>query len=232
MESMGIIIQARMSSRRCPGKVLRPLRGKPMLGYLVERLRRGMPGLSVVVATSSLGDDDPVETFCIREGVACHRGPLDDVAARFLETARRFTWKAFVRLSGDSPFLDPALVRHAVALYEESLPDLVTNVRVRTYPRGQSVEVVDTRAFTRACRLMSRPAHREHVTAYFYEHPDAFVIRDFRFGRNEGSVQLSVDTDEEFGRADRLLAAMTAPHWSYGVEDLLALNASLPGGPA
>ena len=148
-----------MKSARVPGKVLRQLAGRPLLGHLLDRLcTLGMP---LVVATSDDRSDDAIASFCVAEGVAVHRGPLDDVAARFVGAARERGIDPIVRVSGDSPLLDPAIVRRALELWEPGL--LVTNVRPRSFPTGQSVEVFELAALERA---ELTPEAREHVTTH------------------------------------------------------------------
>ena len=162
-----------MSSRRLPGKVLRPLAGKPALQYLLERLSHCDEVDRVIVATSGEASDDPVAAFCAAAGALVHRGPLEDVAARFGEVAERFELDAFVRVTADSPLLDQALVDRGAALYREGDFDVVTNVYPRsTFPSGQSLEVVRAEAFRRALAGMDDPYEHEHVTPYFYRHPE------------------------------------------------------------
>ena len=176
---IGAIVQARMTSRRLPGKSLRPLCGKPLLQYVLESLAQVEPLAVVVVATSSDPTDDPIADFCKRQGSPCFRGPLDNVAERFRQAARRHQLAGFVRISGDSPLLDSRLVARGVALFQESDADLATNVFPRTYPAGMSVEVVRTATFERVVPGLDEPDDREHVTGYFYRHPEQFRIVNF-----------------------------------------------------
>lgn len=217
------IVQARMDSRRLPGKVLRGCAGKPLLLHLIERLRTCRHLSGIVVATSGRPDDDPIAKFCADAGVLCHRGPKDDVAGRFLEAIERYGADSFVRISGDSPLLDPALVDRASSLFSAGDWDVVSNIQQRTYPKGQSVEVVGAAAFAAACGDMTAPADREHVTPFLYRNPDRFRIHGFRHERPLGHLQLSVDTIEDFQRVEALIARMSRPPETYGLEDLLAL---------
>jgi spore coat polysaccharide biosynthesis protein SpsF len=104
--SIGVIVQARMSSSRLPGKVLREVQGRALLGHLLDGLRQAKGPDTLLVATSVDPSDDAV-----------WRGPLDDVAARFLGAAEAASLDAAVRICADSPLLDPALVDQAVALF-------------------------------------------------------------------------------------------------------------------
>ena len=224
---IGIIIQARMGSQRLPGKVLQRVAGKPLLEYLLERLERGTGGLQRVVATSTEAPDDPLEQFCAARGIPCHLGPMLDVAGRFWTAARVFGFDGFVRLSADSPLLDQGLVDWAVRLFCGGAFDLVTNVAIRSFPHGQSVEVVRTSAFARACGTMDEAADREHVTRFFYRNPAAFAIHNFTACQDYSDLQFSVDTPADAQRCAALLSCMERPHWQYGWRELIELSRHL-----
>jgi spore coat polysaccharide biosynthesis protein SpsF len=115
--TVGIIIQARMGSTRLPGKVLRPIAGRPLLDHILERLQSLRQQVSVVIATSMLKADDAVETFCKNRDVACYRGSEQDVLARYLDCATHYAFDAVVRLTGDNPFTDIAELERLIALH-------------------------------------------------------------------------------------------------------------------
>lgn len=218
------VIQARMSSRRFPGKVLHRVAGKPLLGYLVERLRRCQTLDGLVLATSVSPEDDALARFCDAEQLPCHRGPLDNVAERFLETADAFDLEGFVRVNGDSPLLDPTLIDHAVTRFRSGDADLVTNVLRRTFPPGQSVEVVRTYAYRRACRLMTEPDDREHVTRIFYRLPDRFRLVGFESDVDHSKRRMAVDTPDDMAVFEAVVGRMHRPHWEYSLREILELH--------
>lgn len=227
---VGIVIQARMSSARLPGKVLAPVRGRPVLGYVLDRLAAAGTGDVTLVATSTHASDDPVAAFCAERGVACLRGPLEDVAARFALACERHGLDAFVRICGDSPLIDPGLVDAAVTAFRDRRPDMVTNCRPKRYPAGQSVEVLDAAAFLRAVPRMREHTQREHVTPYFHEHASEYAIHALTADQDHSDVRLVVDTPEDLIAFERLLAAMTRPLAAYSWRDLAALYRSLRDG--
>lgn len=221
------IVQARMSSQRLPGKVLHRVAGKPLLGYLVERLRRCQTLDSILLATSVSAADDAIAYFCDSQGVPCHRGPLDDVAGRFLGALEQTRADAFVRVNGDSPLLDPHLIDVAVTRFKGRDADIVTNVLRRTYPPGQSVEVVRVYAFRRAYRLMSEPADFEHVTRIFYRLPDRFRLVGFESPINRSGIRLAVDTPDDLTTFAAIVARMSRPHEEYTLEEILEIHQAL-----
>ncbi|MBM3545142.1 MAG: hypothetical protein FJX44_11710 [Alphaproteobacteria bacterium] len=219
---VGVLIQARMSSRRLPGKVLKPLAGTPVLGRVVERCRavRGTDLLAVV--TSDKPSDDAVTGFAASAGVELFRGPLDDVAARFLGASEAFDLDAFVRVNADSPLHDPTLIERGVAMFRKGGADLVTNVLRRTFPTGLSVEVVDRARYQEAYDGMDAE-EREHVTLHYYRHPDAFRIASFESGRELGDRTLSIDTPEDFARIERIVSAMDQAERDFDWQATIAL---------
>ncbi len=216
-----------MSSTRLPGKILKSMGGRPMLQYLLERLERGAGADLTVVATSEDSSDTPVAHFCREIGVPCYRGPLHNVAQRFLEVADAFGLDALVRLSGDSPLLDQSLVAKAIDIYLSGDFDLATNIVVRTFPKGQSVEVLRTDTFRAAVPEFQDARDLEHVTPYFYRNAGRFRIADFQHEANCGKESLVVDTPTDFNTVERVLATLRQPHWTYGWEELLQIKQQL-----
>lgn len=221
---VGVVVQARMSSARLPGKVLRELCGKPVLAWLLDGLALCSGPDMVVLATSTEPSDDPVAGFCAGRRLACFRGSLNNVAGRFLDAAEAHGLDAFVRICGDSPFIDPRLVDEAVALYRQGGADLVTNVLRRTYPKGQSVEVVGAQGFRRAVAAMTDPQDREHVTRHFYANADKYRLRSLESGGDFGAVNYCVDTVEDLARLSALARRFAPGAPRPGWRDLLALE--------
>ena len=218
---IGAIVHARMSSRRLPGKVLTTIAGRPLLVYLSERLEKAHRIDRVVIATSTAPDDDPIAEFARDRGLACHRGPLDDVAGRVIEAADAYDIDIIVRISGDSPMLDQRLIDHAVDLFAAHDHDLVTNVHPRTFPTGQSVEVFRTTTLRDAREQMTTPVHLEHVTSYFYDHADVFDIHNFEHEPSLAGRRMTVDEPDDVAAVSRVLEALSRPHWDYSLDELI-----------
>ncbi len=217
------IVQARFSSKRLPGKVLRPLAGRPLLGWLVARLNEARLVSKTVIATSTDTSDDAVAEFAASADVECFRGSLDDVAGRLLAAAQRYEAQAFVRINGDSPFTMPSLVDAVIESFVSQHPDLATNVQLRTFPKGFSVEVIRTASLGFARKLM-QAGDKEHVTPVFYRRPDKFQIVNVVSGHDWGSVQLSVDDEDDFTLAQRMMQVESDDWTGMGIEELLALR--------
>ena len=220
--TIGIIVQARVSSARLPGKVLMPLAGKPLLACLVERLKRVRGALPIVVATSEAPEDDAVEALARSLSVGCYRGPLQDVAARLAQAAKQAGFAAFARANADSPLLDPALVERGHALYLEGGVDLVSNVFPRSFPKGMSVELIRTEALERVVKSSTDALDREHVTRFIYAHPKQFRIRNFSATAPRPDLQLSIDTAKDFARIEACVRRLGAYAAEAGWEEIAA----------
>ena len=200
------IIQARMSSSRLPGKMMMHLAGRPMLAWVCDRVRQASAVSKVLVATSTTSPDDSIEEYCNLNNLAIYRGSLDDVAGRYLAAVEAEDVPAFIRISGDSPLIDPNIIDTGINLFNGGAYDLVTNVQKRTFPKGQSVEVIATSAFKRLCKKTFSAVDREHVTKSFYADDSEFKIKNFRANCNASDIQLSVDTMQDFRMIESIIS--------------------------
>ena len=216
-----------MSSQRLPGKVLYKVAGKAILQYLLERLRHCDGLNAIIVATSTDDSDTPIADFCQEQGVLCYRGSLLNVASRFKEASEAYQLDGFVRVNGDSPLLDQRLIRQAVVAFLGGDFDLVTNVLKRTYPKGQSVEVLCSETFRAAYQRMRAGDELEHVTRYFYDRQEDFRIFNFESGQDYGRIQLSVDTPQDVAMFSSIIARMDRAHWDYTLTEILDIYGSL-----
>ena len=199
------MVFSRMDSRRLPGKALRHLAGRPLLGRVIDRVSRAKTPHRIVVATSDRSIDDPIADFALDEGVEVFRGDTNDVAGRALACAEYYNCCEFVRISGDSPFIDPLLIDQALSLHHGGDVDLVTNLHPRSFPQGCSVEVIATSSLRQVLAHSHCEADREHVTPGFYRQPESFRIANLLAQPNQNpGLSLAVDTPEDLERLNWL----------------------------
>jgi spore coat polysaccharide biosynthesis protein SpsF len=170
------IIQARMGSTRLPGKVLKDLCGKTALERVIERVQGATRLDDLVVATTTLGEDDVIEKVCGEMNVACFRGSKDDVLDRYYQAAHANKADSVVRITSDCPVIDPALVDQTIELLQQEGADFAATDVPGTIPRGNDVEAFTIVAFARCASEANKPHEREHVTPYFYAHPERFRL--------------------------------------------------------
>jgi spore coat polysaccharide biosynthesis protein SpsF len=217
-------IEARMTSSRLPGKVLREAAGRPLLAHMVDRLRRARRLDAVVVATTEDPSSDPIEELADALGVGCFRGSEEDVLARVLGAARAHEAELIVETTGDCPLIDPAVVDLVIERFLDGGVDYCSNTLERTYPRGLDVQVFPAAVLAEVDRLTDDPADREHVSLYIYEHPERYRLRNVRSHRPEAAhLRLTVDTPEDLALVRAVFDELHPRDPEFGLDAMLDL---------
>lgn len=218
--SVVIAVQARMGSKRLPGKTLQSIAGRPLLEHLVQALRKNRSDCQVYVLTSKNKDDQAIVAFCQDNEILVRTGAEEDVASRFLELVREVRPRYVVRVSADSPLLAPEVVNDVLSICFEQDFDLVTTVSKRPYPSGMHVEAIRSDVFEESYRSFSQPEHFEHVTSFFYEHSGLFSMCRLECPiAHAERYKFSCDTPEDLVRIERFFAKLDRPHYCYSLRD-------------
>jgi spore coat polysaccharide biosynthesis protein SpsF len=195
------IVQARMKSTRLPGKVIEPIRGEPMLTWVVERARLAKMLDEVVVATTTDASDDAIVDYCRSRKYPVYRGDPKDVLDRYWNAAEAFSADIIVRLTADCPLIDPDLIDETVRvlLNDDKRVDFVATRLPweRTYPIGLDVEACKREVLSVAWNEADETYQREHVMPFLYEHPERFSIVLLNAEENYGDLRWTVDTKED-----------------------------------
>lgn len=169
-------IEARMTSSRLPGKVLKSLGSRPALEWMISRVKQSSLVDEVVVATTTNADDDPIVEFCKKNGTKFFRGSEEDVLSRVLGAAKSEAADIIVELTGDCPFLHSSLIDESIEAYLGEKVDYVAN-RERTrpgYPIGFDVQVFSSQKLGEIHEITDDPLDRVHVSLYFHRFPHKF----------------------------------------------------------
>ena len=217
------VIQARMSSRRLPGKVLRPVVGKPLLALQLERVARAQKIDNLVVATSDRPDDDPVAALAASAGVGCYRGSLDDVLDRFYRAARDHAPDHVVRLTADCPLADPHVIDAVIDFCVSGDYDYASNALQPTFPDGLDVEVARFACLEKAWREAALPSEREHVMPYIHRRPERFRIGGYSGGTDLSHLRWTVDEPEDLALVTRIYEALYSDNPAFTTADVLRL---------
>ncbi|ERJ17544.1 3-deoxy-manno-octulosonate cytidylyltransferase CMP-KDO synthetase protein [Salinisphaera shabanensis E1L3A] len=230
---IGVVILARMSSSRFPGKVIAPLGGIPVLEILTRRLLQGgFTGEEIVVATSEHPSDDALAEFCAKKYINCYRGDLKNVLERFVNASRFYDFDFSFRVNADSPFVSVALLKHAMKECEDQPSvDVITNVRRRFWPYGIACELINIRSAERLLATVPEmrdgqpTGYREHITSAFYASHEDFNVVDLIPSDNVSdftqSPALTVDEPEDVVRLERLLAQCNSDPLTFTYENLV-----------
>jgi len=199
------IIQARMGSTRLPDKVMKPIGGTPMIGVLLSRLSKSAEVEKIVVATSTEDRNRPLAAYVRKLGYACEQGSENDVLDRYVQAAKAHQADVVVRITGDCPLVDPALVDECIRLFKASGVDYFSNIAPPTYPDGLDIEVFTLAALARAHAQTGHGYDREHVTPYLRE-SGHFRTGSMQHPKDHSSLRWTVDEPPDFVVIERIFA--------------------------
>jgi spore coat polysaccharide biosynthesis protein SpsF len=225
------ILQARMSSTRLPGKVLRPLAGAPMILRQVERLRRCRRIDTLVVATSAERSDDVLAEICTRAPVAAYRGDLEDVLGRYIGALDEFGEDArhVVRLTADCPLCDPGLIDAVIDRHLQTGADYTANTwGGRTFPKGLDADIVKTAALREAAAEAVDPYEREHVLPFIYHRPERYSLQGLAQDADEGEVGWTVDTPADYEFVSAVSDGLYSDNPAFSSDDVRAFVRGRP----
>jgi spore coat polysaccharide biosynthesis protein SpsF len=219
-------IEARMGSSRLPGKVLADVNGKPALLRLLNRLRCCELLDGIILATSTDPKDDTLVSWAQSEGIHYHRGSEDDVLLRVVQAHQKMNSDVVVEVCGDMTLLDYELIDQGIRTFEENDCDVVTTTCKPSYPVGADVVVFSLRDLIWVQKNISDPQVREHVSLYFFQHPERYriinLIAPKRFQAPDKRFVLDTQEDLEFIRA---VYTRLEPEFgdSFGISEILQL---------
>lgn len=218
-----IIDQARMTSTRLPGKVMKEVSGKPLLEYQIERLKRANEADELVIATTINDTDQPILELCQRLGVAYYRGSEEDVLSRYYEAATKFGADLVVRVTSDCPLIDPTVANKVIKYYKDNWDncDYVSNILTRTYPRGMDTEVFSYKVLQEAFFYAKEQPEREHVTPYICWHPERYKLDNVSHHENQCQHRWTVDQIEDFLLIENIIKALYPNNPQFNTTDVL-----------
>lgn len=222
------IIQARMGSTRLPNKVLMKIMDKPMLWYIVDRLKRAKNVDDVVIATSNQSKDDAIESFCKIYNINYFRGSESDVLDRFYNTAKEFDADIIYRITGDCPLVDPSLID---ALYEYYINNdidfsgLATGAgainEVNQFPDGLDIECFNFKILEKAYKNAIKPSDREHVTPYIWRNNTIHRIGSLNSNKDYSYMRWTVDNQEDFEIIEQIYISLYPKKQEFDWHDVI-----------
>lgn len=221
MKKVYAIIQARLGSKRLPGKVLLNVLGKTILEYVIERVKKAKTLDDVVVATSVKKEDLQIVNLASKLGVSIYCGSEEDVLDRFYQAARLYGMQHIVRITADCPLIDPQVIDSGVNHYFESGADYCSNALERTFPDGEDVEVFSLNALQDAWKNATLLSEREHVSPYIRKHPEKFKLVNLKNERDFSKKRWTLDREEDFRFIKTVLESLYPTNPDFRMEDVL-----------
>lgn len=232
MTDILIILQARMSSSRLPGKVLKEILGKPMLEHQLQRLSHISTPHQLIVATSDNTSDNAIEALCRQLNVGCYRGDLDDVLTRYYHAAQSVNQdkkiKHIVRITGDCPLIDANIIDEVITHYINQQVDYCSNCAPPTLPDGLDVEIFSFTALKQAFEQAIQPSEREHVTPFIRNNPQLFSTANYRYQTDLSHLRWTVDEPEDFDFVTQVYHNLYNKKMYFTMNDILLLLSKQP----
>lgn len=224
-----VILQARMSSTRLPGKVMTIINGEPLIFWEIQRIYQAKNVNHLIVATSTDSSDDYLASFLETRGIQVHRGPLNDVHARFVEVlTENSTYDSIVRLTADCPLVMPDLIDDMLDEFEAQEIDYYSNCRPPTFPDGLDVEIFSRNAFMRLSELELSDSEREHVTLAFGNKDSNFRIKNRVNAIDFSWMRWTVDYEPDLFFVQNVYAKFQSKEIHFNFQDVLGLIAQDP----
>ncbi len=215
-----------MGSTRLPGKVLKEICGKPLLQYQIERVKKATLLDKVIVATSTLPQDDTIAGFCEKHNVEYFRGSETDVLSRYYECAKKYEVQTIVRLTADCPLSDPDVIDSIIRLFIRQHADYAANtipIETSTYPDGTDAEVFSMEALEKAHKQCKNEHDREHVTFYFWKYNNGFKTAQLIGPENWSNYRITVDYPEDFVVVEFIIKELKSRGRFGHIEEIIAI---------
>lgn len=210
-------VQARMSSRRLPGKVLKPILNRPMLSFLIERLRKCELINNIIVVTSDEPSDQDIVNFCHQQNIAIFRGSLNNVLNRFTSALTNYPCDHIVRITADCPLIDPEVIDQVIQLHINGNYDYTNNCDTPSFPHGLDTEVIRADLLKSLEHHELKPSDREHVTLYVRNRREQFKLGILKNSSDLSDYRLTVDEIEDLTVITTILESLyiSKPDFSY-----------------
>ena len=207
-----------MGSSRLPGKVMMKINEKPLLYYVLNQVKASKHVSRIFVATSTLPQDDEIELYANSQKVEVFRGSETDVLDRFYQCAKKFSLDPIVRISADSPFVDPQIIDQCIENFQKTNVDYLSNVvkyektswkeHHNGFPYGTAVEIFSFKSLEKSWRESIKPSDREHVTEYIINNSEKFRLDSISNFTDQSKFRIVVDTEDDFKQAENIIMNM------------------------
>jgi spore coat polysaccharide biosynthesis protein SpsF len=228
-----VIVQARTGSTRLPGKILKKILDKPILTLQMERMLAAKIPTKVVIATTHLKEDDPIEDICLENNYDMYRGHPTDLLDRHYQAAKEFEADIAVKIPSDCPLIDPKVIDKVIQFYldYQDTYDFVSNLHPPTYPDGNDVEVMPIKVLKKAWKHAEQSFELEHTTPYIWDRPKKFRIGNFRWETGQDfsmSHRFTIDYQEDFDFIKAVFEELYPNDPLFTLEDILDLLEQKP----
>lgn len=227
-ENIVIVVQARMSSSRLPGKVLLPILGKSLLTRMIERLQMIKHKALVVIATSEEKADDVIAEEAGKIDIPCYRGSLNNLLDRHYQAAKKYNAAIVLKIPSDCPLIDPRIIDQVLDFYFDhpGAYDYVSNLHPATFPDGNDVEIMTMDCIESVWKEAERPLELEHTTPYIWENQEKFSIGNVTWDTGKDysmSHRFTIDYEADYLFIKRVFEELYPAKPDFSCEDIVSL---------
>jgi glutamate-1-semialdehyde 2,1-aminomutase len=220
MKKTAVIIQARMGSKRLPGKIMKKIMGKPMIEYLIQRISESKLVDDLIIATSDQKENLQFIDFLKTKNLNFYVGDEEDVLSRYYYAAKKYNVNNIVRITADCPLIDPEVVDNTINVFLKSSADYSSNIFPRSFPKGLDTEVFSFETLEKTFNEAISKYDREHVTPYIRE-CGKFKISNYSFSNDYSKTRLTVDYEEDFILVEKIFNFFN-PKILFGCSEILS----------
>jgi len=224
------LIQARTGSTRLPKKILKKIKERIILDYVVDRLKYSKYLDNIVLATTISKKDDILEKYAINKKIDYFRGDEENVLSRYYYAAKKYKSDVIVRITSDCPLIDFEIVDKVIIKHIETQSDYTSNVLKRTFPRGVDTEVFNFDVLEESYKCSSDKFEQEHVVPYITSHPEKFKLQNLEAkGKlKRPDIRITLDTKEDFELIKKIILHFGNISFNtYDIIDFLNENQNL-----
>tara|TARA_B100000470_G_C19741428_1_gene369403 strand:- start:340 stop:1071 length:732 start_codon:yes stop_codon:yes gene_type:complete len=216
-----IILQARLGSKRFPGKVLKKINGKTILEYTIKRLKKTKLSKNIIVATTKREEDQKIIKVAKKTNCHTFRGSTNNVLNRYYKAAVHYKVKNIVRICSDCPLIDPKIINKVYFFYLKNNYDYVSNKIFPSYPIGMGVEILNFQSLEKANKLTKNSYDKEHVTPYIYKNPKKFKIKNVGLKKKLLNYRIVLDYIEDFKLISNIQKHFNKQRKDFTLKDII-----------
>ena len=223
MKNLGIIIQARSGSKRLPNKVLFKIDKKSVLEHVISRIKKTKIKKKIIIATSYLTKDKKIIQCAKKNNCYYFSGNEKNVLKRYYYAAKKYNLNIIIRVSADSPFIDPVILKKAFNTFKSNKYDYVSNIIKPSFPKGMSVEIFSFDCLEKTFLRAKSKTAKEHVTKFMYRKQSLFRTRNFGLKISLRRYKFAIDTKKDFIIAKKIYDKLkkAKKQYTYKLKDLV-----------
>ena len=171
-----IIVEARIGSKRLPGKILYKIKRYTFLEYLIKRLKLVKQAKQIIIATTNNEKNSEIIKIAKKNKIKYFKGSQDNVLKRVIDAGKKFSCDVIIRVTSDCPVIDIEIIDQAIETYKNNKCDYLSNSNIRSYPDGMDVEIFSLKTLIKSKRYAKSLRAKEWPTWSIRSNPKIFKI--------------------------------------------------------